>query len=39
MSENKFGTFEDLLEITEKELHPIAIRLKDMLIFFLTKAG
>lgn len=31
MSESKFGTFEDLLKITEKELHPIAIRLREII--------
>lgn len=32
MADNKFGTFEDLLEITEKELQPIAIRLREIIL-------
>lgn len=32
MPENKFGNFENLLELTEKELHPIAIRLREIIL-------
>jgi len=32
MSDKKFGTFEDLLEITGKELRPIAIRLREIIL-------
>ena len=32
MSDKKFGTFEDLLEITEKELRPISIRLREIIL-------
>jgi len=38
MSEKKFGTFENLLEITEKELHPIAIRLREIILELDLKA-
>ena len=32
MADTKFGTFEDLLGITEKNLHPIVIRLKEIIL-------
>ncbi|MEO1518837.1 MAG: DUF1801 domain-containing protein [Bacteroidota bacterium] len=32
MSDNKSVTFEDLLETTEKELQPIAIRLREIIL-------
>ena len=32
MDNKKFGTFEDLLEITEMELRPIAIRLREIIL-------
>ncbi len=38
MSDTKFGSFEDLLEITEKELQPIAIRLREIILELDPKA-
>ena len=32
MPDTKFGTFEDLLDITEPDLHPIARRLREIII-------
>ena len=32
MADSKFGTFEDLLEITGKDLRPIASRLKEIIL-------